>query len=164
MPPEKRRFDQPEIFIPTKKAKSSAAFEDLSISLGSGVDDLQLERKAGSIFRIQLVNFMVHQQFDYYPGPRVNMITGRNGSGKSSVLQAIVIGLGKSSAFFLLLVAILRDFTLIILRRESVRHEAQQQFEALCANWNIQGGNSHPFVQWRSRGLPAGKIRGKDHF
>ena len=40
---------------------------------------------------------MTHQEFGpWKPNPRVNLITGANGSGKSSILQAIVIGLGNN--------------------------------------------------------------------
>ena len=50
--------------------------------------------KDGNITRIFLQNFMTHQEFDWIPCARVNLITGVNGAGKSSILQAIVIGLG----------------------------------------------------------------------
>ena len=49
----------------------------------------------GSICKIELSNFMTHEKFEWEPCARVNLITGVNGSGKSTILQAIVIGLGK---------------------------------------------------------------------
>ena len=53
--------------------------------------------KDGNICEIYLENFMTHQEFGpWKPNPRVNLITGANGSGKSSILQAIVIGLGNN--------------------------------------------------------------------
>ena len=39
---------------------------------------------------------MTHGSLTIEPNARVNLITGVNGSGKSSILQAIVIGLGKN--------------------------------------------------------------------
>ena len=51
--------------------------------------------KDGNIVRIYLQNFMTHQEFDWFPSARVNLITGVNGAGKSSILQAIVVGLGE---------------------------------------------------------------------
>ena len=39
---------------------------------------------------------MTHGFLEIHPNARVNLITGVNGSGKSSILQAIVIGLGKN--------------------------------------------------------------------
>ena len=41
---------------------------------------------------------MTHSEFDWTPSARVNLITGVNGAGKSSILQAIVIGLGNMKA------------------------------------------------------------------
>ncbi len=48
----------------------------------------------GHIVRVELVDFMNHARLDLPLSPRVNVITGRNGAGKSSVLQAIVLALG----------------------------------------------------------------------
>ena len=52
------------------------------------------EFKDGSIKKLVLINFMVHQRFELNFDPHVNIITGPNGSGKSAVLQAIVLALG----------------------------------------------------------------------
>ena len=53
----------------------------------------------GNITRIQLKDFMCHAFLDcsLEPGKPINIITGRNGAGKSSILQALVIGLGGSA-------------------------------------------------------------------
>ena len=51
----------------------------------------------GAITKIELQDFMCHEHLVYHPGPCVNLITGRNGSGKSSIFQAIVLGLGGTS-------------------------------------------------------------------
>jgi len=48
---------------------------------------------AGIIKKIRLENFMVHSEFEWEPNNQVNFVTGANGSGKSSVLQALVLGL-----------------------------------------------------------------------
>jgi chromosome segregation ATPase len=47
----------------------------------------------GHIALVHLKDFMVHEDFEWRPGHNVNIITGKNGSGKSSVLQGIVLGL-----------------------------------------------------------------------
>lgn len=49
----------------------------------------------GAICSVQLINFMTHERLSLTPGHRVNLITGKNGSGKSAILQAIVLGLGE---------------------------------------------------------------------
>ena len=54
----------------------------------------QLYFSPGSVTKIELHDFMCHSRLVFEPGPAVNSITGRNGAGKSSILQALVIGLG----------------------------------------------------------------------
>ena len=67
--------------------------EQPTVSFGSDT----YKYKDGNICEIYLENFMTHQEFGpWKPNPRVNLITGANGSGKSSILQAIVIGLGNN--------------------------------------------------------------------
>lgn len=50
--------------------------------------------KPGSITRIELRNFLTHGFVVMNPGPRLNMVVGANGSGKSTILNAICLGLG----------------------------------------------------------------------
>ena len=49
----------------------------------------------GAICYVNLKNFMGHREFMWQPGPKFNLITGQVESGKTSILQAIRIGLGK---------------------------------------------------------------------
>ena len=53
----------------------------------------ELEGDVGVIERVHLENFMCHGEFHWTPNSRVNFVTGANGSGKSSVLQGITLGL-----------------------------------------------------------------------
>jgi chromosome segregation ATPase len=58
----------------------------------------------GAVTRIKLKNFMTYDFVEFRPGPRLNMILGPNGTGKSSIAAAIAIGLGFSpnvSCFYL---------------------------------------------------------------
>ena len=48
----------------------------------------------GAIFYVNLKNFMGHREFVWQPGPKINLITGQVESEKTSILQAICIGLG----------------------------------------------------------------------
>jgi len=48
----------------------------------------------GSIMRIHLVDFVTYDRAEYIPGPNLNMIIGPNGTGKSTLVCAICLGLG----------------------------------------------------------------------
>lgn len=50
--------------------------------------------RAGFIKRIELRNFMCHDNFELELGPYMNFIIGRNGAGKSAILTGISVGLG----------------------------------------------------------------------
>ncbi|EEB08290.2 Smc5-6 complex SMC subunit Smc5 [Schizosaccharomyces japonicus yFS275] len=47
----------------------------------------------GSIVRIKLTNFVSYDSCEFFPGPYLNMIIGPNGTGKSTIVSAICIGL-----------------------------------------------------------------------
>ncbi|XP_061704985.1 structural maintenance of chromosomes protein 5 [Cydia pomonella] len=54
--------------------------------------------KAGSIYRIALQNFVTYKEVELFPGPSLNLIIGPNGTGKSTFVCAIILGLcGKTS-------------------------------------------------------------------
>ncbi|KKA30687.1 hypothetical protein TD95_004631 [Thielaviopsis punctulata] len=55
-------------------------------------DDYQV----GAIMRVYLENFLTYDKAEFMPGPFLNMVIGPNGTGKSSLVNAICIGLGFS--------------------------------------------------------------------
>ena len=48
----------------------------------------------GSIVRIKMENFVTYTAAEVFPGPSLNMVIGPNGTGKSTMVCAICIGLG----------------------------------------------------------------------
>ncbi|XP_071374248.1 structural maintenance of chromosomes protein 5 [Centroberyx affinis] len=52
----------------------------------------------GSILRITMKNFLTYDYSVVYPGPNLNMIVGANGTGKSSIVCAICLGLAGRTA------------------------------------------------------------------
>ncbi|CAG8618294.1 6707_t:CDS:10 [Paraglomus brasilianum] len=68
----------------TKVARSST-------SSVSTIDDDYIE---GSIVRVALTHFVTYDSVEFRPGPNLNMIIGPNGTGKSTIVCAIALGLG----------------------------------------------------------------------
>ena len=52
------------------------------------------EYQPGSIVRVKLQNFVTYTSAEFFPGPSLNMIIGPNGTGKSTLVCAICLGLG----------------------------------------------------------------------
>ncbi|KAI9641983.1 Structural maintenance of chromosomes protein 5 [Ciborinia camelliae] len=50
----------------------------------------------GAIVRVKLKNFVTYESAEFFPGPNLNMVIGPNGTGKSSLVCAICLGLGSS--------------------------------------------------------------------
>ena len=55
------------------------------------------EPPAGILLSIHMINFMKHDNLLIDLKPHANFITGRNGSGKSSILVALAVGLGSNT-------------------------------------------------------------------
>lgn len=52
------------------------------------------EYRAGSIVRVKLTDFVTYTSAEFFPGPKLNMVIGPNGTGKSTLVCAICLGLG----------------------------------------------------------------------
>ncbi|KAI6252385.1 hypothetical protein MCOR07_009791 [Pyricularia oryzae] len=48
----------------------------------------------GAILRVTVENFVTYEHAEFLPGPNLNMVIGPNGTGKSSLVCAICLGLG----------------------------------------------------------------------
>ena len=52
------------------------------------------KHQPGSIVRVKLANFVTYTAVEFFPGPSLNMVIGPNGTGKSTLVCAICLGLG----------------------------------------------------------------------
>jgi len=55
------------------------------------------EFQPGAIVRVKLQNFVTYEKAEFSLGPNLNMVIGPNGTGKSSLVCAICLGLGYPS-------------------------------------------------------------------
>jgi len=101
-------------FSSDEQSSSSSEDEHSSSSSSSSEDEEEVDEKkslseeevdngqiddqpmpdCGTIEHLELFNFMCHDHFEISFSPRVNFVIGKNGSGKSAILTAIVIVLG----------------------------------------------------------------------
>ncbi|XP_066224105.1 structural maintenance of chromosomes protein 5 isoform X1 [Saccopteryx leptura] len=79
---------------PSSEAPSKRRSLALPLSLPSSGPFVE-----GSIVRIAMENFLTYDICEVYPGPHLNMIIGANGTGKSSIVCAICLGLAGKPAF-----------------------------------------------------------------
>ena len=56
--------------------------------------DPKRRHQPGSIVRVKLTNFVTYTAVEFCPGPSLNMVIGPNGTGKSTLVCAICLGLG----------------------------------------------------------------------
>ncbi len=56
------------------------------------------KHQPGAIVRVKLTNFVTYTSAEFFPGPSLNMVIGPNGTGKSTLVCAICLGLGWAPA------------------------------------------------------------------
>ncbi|KAF3905184.1 hypothetical protein AA313_de0206348 [Arthrobotrys entomopaga] len=54
----------------------------------------EIPHTPGAIVKVQLENFVTYTKVTFEPGPSLNMVIGPNGTGKSTLVCAICLGLG----------------------------------------------------------------------
>ncbi|KAK2747245.1 Structural maintenance of chromosomes protein 5 [Onygenales sp. PD_40] len=72
----------------TKRASAQGSSPNGRGSVG------KLEHRPGAIVRVKLRDFVTYTSAEFFPGPRLNMVIGPNGTGKSTLVCAICLGLG----------------------------------------------------------------------
>ncbi|KAI9503085.1 hypothetical protein BX070DRAFT_224706 [Coemansia spiralis] len=85
------------------EASGSSLFGQSKHFNGKGSSSARLPQdtpgfRPGSIMHISLHNFVTYSKIDISPGPNMNMIIGPNGTGKSTVVCAIALGLGANTS------------------------------------------------------------------
>lgn len=80
----------PDSFLRSPKGKQRARTK--------AIRHEKLEHKPGTIVRVTMKNFVTYTWAEFQPGPGLNMIVGPNGTGKSTLVCAICLGLGSPPA------------------------------------------------------------------
>ena len=76
-----------------KRPRTSGYARGSSIASNAGNGD-ENGFQPGAIVRVDLRNFITYEKAEFFPGPNLNMVIGPNGTGKSSLVCAICLGLG----------------------------------------------------------------------
>ncbi|KAI1006228.1 Structural maintenance of chromosomes protein 5 [Podosphaera aphanis] len=75
--------------------KNNAGYHRIS---NGGKETRSNEFQHGAIVWVKVTNFVTYNKAEFHPGPNLNMVIGPNGTGKSSLVCAICLGLGSSPA------------------------------------------------------------------
>eukprot|EP01104_Vermistella_antarctica_P014389 TRINITY_DN4517_c1_g1_i1.p1 TRINITY_DN4517_c1_g1~~TRINITY_DN4517_c1_g1_i1.p1 ORF type:complete len:1137 (+),score=335.80 TRINITY_DN4517_c1_g1_i1:43-3411(+) len=73
--------------------------EDVGLDDGEDDDDDDAEEeepqyRMGNVVRVSMHNFTTYEDCEFRPGPRLNVVVGPNGTGKSTIVNALGLGLG----------------------------------------------------------------------
>jgi structural maintenance of chromosomes protein 5 len=73
--------------VSARRSQEPLSFEPRKIEPDAG-------HQPGAIVRVKLTNFVTYTSAEFFPGPNLNMVIGPNGTGKSTLVCAICLGLG----------------------------------------------------------------------
>ncbi|CAG8814232.1 23626_t:CDS:2, partial [Dentiscutata erythropus] len=106
----------------------------------------------GSIVRVCLKNFVTYDSVEFFPGPNLNMIIGPNGTGKSTIVCAIALGLGWNTSL-LGRAKEISDFVKHGQERASIEIELKSKGRNAVITRMIRKSNN--MSQWKLNGQPA---------
>jgi hypothetical protein len=92
IPEQEEAYEDEEDAHPGQKRKRPIPSSQTATEM-----DANVETEMGVVEEIYCENFMCHRKLRVVLNPRINFITGENGSGKSAIIAAIQICLGASA-------------------------------------------------------------------
>ncbi|XP_056638861.1 structural maintenance of chromosomes protein 5 isoform X1 [Diorhabda sublineata] len=105
----------------------------------------------GSIRKIEVRNFVTYSHVELYPGPKLNMIIGPNGTGKSTMVAAIILGLGGNPK--------------VVGRGHKISEYVKHNCEVAVINISLQDNEDNKFIkvtrEFDIRDRSTWKINGK---
>ena len=88
--------DRPATLSRRPSALHDGPSESTSVDSAEAGRAVRETHQPGSIVRVRLQNFVTYTSAEFFPGPNLNMVIGPNGTGKSTLVCAICLGLGWS--------------------------------------------------------------------
>ncbi|XP_072114208.1 structural maintenance of chromosomes protein 5 [Mobula birostris] len=85
--------------LPSQKAAGHKKASSGCRQLSQEADRTGSQFVEGAIVRIKMENFLTYDSCEILPGANLNMIVGANGTGKSSIVCAICLGLAGKTSF-----------------------------------------------------------------
>lgn len=61
------------------------------IKAPSVIDYFEKGFRIGSVYRVSCLNFLTYDECEVFPGPKLNVVIGPNGTGKSTLTHAICL-------------------------------------------------------------------------
>ncbi|KAF3911214.1 hypothetical protein ABW20_dc0102702 [Dactylellina cionopaga] len=93
--------EETEVIIPVAEEYDS---EESETGMADSLEKMrktveEIPHAPGAIVKVQLENFVTYTKVTFEPGPSLNMVIGPNGTGKSTLVCAICLGLGFGPEF-----------------------------------------------------------------
>ncbi|GBC01516.1 hypothetical protein RclHR1_04210002 [Rhizophagus clarus] len=103
MAPKNQRSEEGEEFSSSSRSSTPGStpgdsiHKRIRIDKNGSTSSLRANGKR-SIIRVNLKNFVTYDSVEFFPGPNLNMIIGPNGTGKSTIVCGIALGLGSNTS------------------------------------------------------------------
>lgn len=86
--------DVKEDALGSSSTENPPQWDATQMSMAPRTEPSQPVYQPGSIVRIKVINFVTYTAAEFKPGPNLNMVIGPNGTGKSTLVCAMCLGLG----------------------------------------------------------------------